>query len=57
MRIGAGMKRIKSAASKLVFDIALRMADFSINNYVIGNKREWLDNEKRVSHKKCKIDF
>lgn len=25
------MKRIKSAASKLVFDIALRMADFSIN--------------------------
>lgn len=31
MRIGAGMKRIKSAASKLVFDIAFRMADFSIN--------------------------
>ena len=32
MQIGAGMKRIKSAASKIVFDIAFRMADFSVNS-------------------------
>ena len=32
MQIGVGMKRIKSAASKLVFDIAFRMADFSVNS-------------------------
>lgn len=31
VRIGADMKRIKSAAGKLVFDIAFCMADLSVN--------------------------
>lgn len=52
MRIGAGMKRIKSAASKLVFDIAFRMADFSVNSLCYSKYyQEKLDPQTEVLKK------